>query len=102
MLISCNPFDEDNVLDYKNELIELVSKFDRYDSGIYDLDSIDEFEIEEVRTLDIDEVVKNIGIRNPTYAGFIEENDSLIIFIRNSGSLLDVEKRIIYDFSKKT
>lgn len=98
-LISCNPFSEENVLDYKNELTELVAKLDKYGDGTYDSDSIDEFEIEEVRALDIDVVVKNIEKKNPTYAGFIEENDSLVIFIRSSRSLVDIEKRIIYDFS---
>ncbi|WP_204524841.1 hypothetical protein, partial [Confluentibacter citreus] len=101
VLISCNPFDEKRVLDYKTELTELTSKIDKYDNGTYDRDEIDEFIIGDVRDLDIDLIVKNSGMKNPSYSGFVEENDSLIIFVNRSGSIIETEKRIIYDFNKK-
>jgi hypothetical protein len=100
ILISCNPFNENRILDYKDDLNDLVSKIENYDNGSYDRDEIDEFIIGDVRDLDIDLVVKNSGKKNPSYSGFIEENDSLIIFINRTGSIIDVEKRIIYDFNK--
>jgi hypothetical protein len=88
------------VLKYKADLNNLVLKFEKYDDGSYDRDEIDEFTIEDVRKLDIDAVVKNYGKKNSSYSGFIEENDSLIIFINRSGSIFDVERRIIYDFNE--
>ena len=97
---SCNPFNEKRVLDYKAELTDLTSKIDDYDNGTFDRDSMDEFIIEEIRDLDIDLIIKNIGQRNPSYSGFVEENDSLIIFVNRSGSIFKTEKRIIYDFNK--
>ncbi len=101
VFISCNPFDEKRVLDYKTELTDLISKIDEYDNGTYDRDEIDEFIIENIRELDIDLIIKNSGKKNSSYSGFVEENDSLIIFINRSGSIIDAEKRIIYDFNKK-
>jgi len=100
VFISCNPFDEKRVLDYKTELTELTSKIENYDNGTYDRDEIDEFIIGDVRDLDIDLIVKNSGKKNPSYSGFIEENDSLIIFVNRSGSIIETEKRIIYDFNQ--
>ena len=101
IFISCNPFNEKRVLDYKTELTDLVSKIDEYDNGTYDRDDIDEFIIGDIRNLDIDLIVKNSGKKNPSYSGFVEENDSLIIFVNRSGSIFETEKRIIYDFNKK-
>lgn len=99
LLISCNPFHENRVLEYENELMDLTSKLEKYENGTYSRDEIDEFIIENVRDLDIDFIVKNSGKKNPNYSGFIEESDSLIIFIKKSDSMLDNEKRIIYDFN---
>lgn len=98
---SCNPFDEKRVLDYKTELTYLTTKIDKYDNGTFDRDEIDEFIIGDVRDLNIDLIVKNSGKKNPNYSGFVEENDSLIIFVNKSGSIIEKEKRIIYDFNKK-
>ena len=100
LLISCNPYHENRVLEHENELLNLISKLVKYENGTYSRDEIDEFIIEDVRDLDIDFIVKNSGKKNPNYSGFIEENDSLIIFIRKSNSIFDDEKRIIYDFNK--
>jgi hypothetical protein len=99
-LISCNPYHENRVLEHENELLNLISKLEKYENGTYSRDEIDEFIIEDVRDLDIDLIVKNSGKKNPNYSGFIEENDSLIIFIRKSNNIFDDEKRIIYDFNK--
>jgi hypothetical protein len=88
-------------LDYKTELTDLTLKIDEYDNGTYDKDEIDEFIIGDVRDLDIDLIVKNLGKKNPSYSGFVEENDSLIIFVNRSGSITETEKRIIYDLNKK-
>ncbi|WP_140485068.1 hypothetical protein [Flavobacterium sp. GSA192] len=98
--ISCNPFNEDKVLKYKNDLSNLVSKFEKYNNGIYDSDEFDEFIIGDIEQLDIDLIVKNGNKKNPTYSGFIEENDSLIIFIKKPNNIFDKEKRIIYDSHK--
>ncbi len=98
---SCNPFDEKRVLDYKTELTDLISKIDKYDNGSYDRDELSEFIIEDVSDLCIDLIVKNSGKKNPSYSGFIEENDSLIIFVNRPGIIIKTEKRIIYDFNKK-
>ncbi len=83
------------------ELNDLTSKIDKYDNGTYDRDEIDEFIIGNVRDLDIDLIVKNSGKKNPNYSGFVEENDSLIIFIKRAENIIGEEKRIIYDFNKK-
>ena len=98
--ISCSPFDEEKVLYYEPELIKIIKKIDKYDHGTYDRDEIDEFTIEDVRDLGIDIIVKNYGKQNHNYSGFVEENDSLMIFIKKSESIIHTEKRIIYDFSK--
>lgn len=100
--VSCNPFSEKRVLDYKSELTDLASKIMQLDNGSYGRDEIDEFLIEDVRDLGIDLIIKNSDKKNPSYSGFVEENDSLIIFIKRSGSIFNEEKRIIYDFSKKS
>lgn len=98
--ISCNPFDENKILKYETDLQDLISKLEKYENGTFSRDEIDEFIIEDVRDLDIDLIVKNSGKKNPNYSGFIEENDSLIIFIKKSNNIFDNEKRIIYDFNK--
>ena len=100
IFISCNPFQENKVLKYKEKLNDLVIKIDKYDNGSYDRDEIDEFIIDDVRDLDIDLFIKNQGIKNPSYSGFIEENDSLVIFINRSDNIFQKEKRIIYDVNK--
>lgn len=99
-LISCNPFDENRVLNYKDELNELASKIKKYPDGTFKKDDIDEFLIGDIESLEIDLVVKNVIKKNPTYSGFTEENDSLIIFIKKANNIFDTEKRIIYDFHK--
>jgi len=99
-LISCNPYDENSVLEYKVELNELASKIKKYPDGTFDKDDIDEFLIGDIESLEIDLVVKNGIKKNPTYSGFTEENDSLIIFIKKANNIFDTEKRIIYDFHK--
>lgn len=98
--ISCNPFNENKVLKYEDNLNYLVSKFEKYNDGIYDRDDIDEFIIGDINRLEIDLVVKNGNKKNPSYSGFIEENDSLIIFIKKANNMFDKEKRIIYDSHK--
>ena len=98
--ISCSPFDEEKVLYYEPELIKIIKKIDKYDHGTYNRDEIDEFTIEDVRDLGIDIIVKNYGKKNHNYSGFVEENDSLMIFIKKSESIIDKEKRIVYDFNK--
>ena len=99
--ISCNPFNENKVLKYKDNLMFLVSKFNRYDTGTYDKDEFDEFIINDIESLNIDIVVKNGSKINLDYSGFIEENDSLIIFIKKADNTFDLEKRIIYDYKKQ-
>mgnify|MGYP000241049527 CR=1 FL=1 len=101
ILTSCHPFGEQKVLSYKTELENLALQFQKYDNGTFDRDEIDEFLIGEIRDLNIDLVVKNGDKKNPSYSGFDEENDSLVIFIKKSNSLFDTEKRILFDYHKK-
>jgi hypothetical protein len=54
-----------------------------------------------VRSLHIDLIIKNSGKKNPNNSGFVEENDSLIIFIKRAGNIIDHEKLIIYDFKSE-
>ncbi|GAA3552441.1 hypothetical protein [Snuella lapsa] len=100
ILISCNPFGEHKVLRYKDDLIYLISKFKEYEEGTYGRDEIDEFIIADIRKMGIDFVIKNDSNKNPSYSGFVEENDSLIILIDKADNILDLERRIIYDLKK--
>jgi NhaP-type Na+/H+ and K+/H+ antiporter len=95
--ISCSPFSENRVLKHKKDLNNLVTKFEKYNDGVYDRDEFDEFIIRDINKLNIDLVVKNGNKKNPNYSGFIEENDSLIIFIKKANNIFNTEKRIIYD-----
>lgn len=101
IFISCNPFHENKVLDYKVKLYNLALKFEKYQNGTYDRDEIDEFLIGDIRSMDIDLIVKNGGEKNPNYSGFAEEHDSLIIFIKKANNMMDLERRIFYDLNKK-
>ncbi len=101
LLTSCSPFGKTNVIDYKTELSYLVSKFQDYPQGNWDRDDISEYIIADVRRLNIDLIVKNGTKRNRAYSGFVEENDSLVIFIDRGLGIIDIQKRIIYDFSKQ-
>jgi hypothetical protein len=40
-LFSCNPFDDNRVLEHKNELQDLVKNLEKYENGTYDSDEID-------------------------------------------------------------
>jgi len=100
-LVSCNPFNENRVLNYQNQLDKLVLKLKKYQCGTYSEDDIDEFALDDFRELDIDFVMINSKCKNANYVGFFEENDSLIILTKKSVSIADPEKHIIYDFSKK-
>jgi hypothetical protein len=48
----------------------------------------------------LDYIVKNSNKKNNRYSGFIEESDSLLILIKKSSSIFQLEKRIIYDFAR--
>ena len=98
---SCDPFSRERVLNYEKELIHLSSKIEHYPNGSYDRDEMDEFIIDDIRDFGIDYIVKNMATKNPSYDGFIESNDSLIIHIKKAGSIFSSEKRIIYDFKNK-
>ncbi|MBJ6368853.1 hypothetical protein [Snuella sedimenti] len=100
IFVSCNPFGEHKVLKYKDDLTYLISKFKEYEEGTYGRDEIDEFIIADIRKMGIDFVVINDINKNPSYSGFVEENDSLIIFIDKADNILDLERRIIYDLKK--
>ena len=100
-LISCNSYEEHRIVNRLDKYSKLITKLEKYGEGSYDRDDIDEFEIDDVRNLDIDYVIKNIENKNQTYSGFIEENDSLIILIDKSFWIAGKEKRLIYDYTKK-
>lgn len=98
--MSCNPFHQDRVLNYDSELIEIVIFMEDYGNVILDADEDDRFAA-EMRKLDIDLILKNLDKQNKEYSGFREGNDSLIIFVKKSHSIIRPEKRIIYDFAKE-
>ena len=109
LLYSCNTFDEDIILKNQDKLLNVIVELESYEVvrrnisyDIYRLDSddIDSYTTEDLRSLSIDYIVKNVSMKNPNYSDFVEENDSLVIFINRSGNTGDSERRIIYDFSK--
>ncbi|WP_340155931.1 hypothetical protein [uncultured Winogradskyella sp.] len=79
-----------------NAIVELES----YDIYRLDSDDIDSYITEDLSGLSIDYIVKNVNENNPDFSGFIEENDSLVIFINKSNKIGNLERRIIYDYSK--
>lgn len=106
---SCNNFNENDVLKNQDKLLnaiqelksfEVVRHNDSYDIYTLDSDDIDSYTTEDLGSLSIDYIVKNVSMKNRDFSGFVEENDSLVIFIRRSGNIGDFERRIIYDFSK--
>ncbi len=100
ILISCNPFQKDRVMNYNSELMDIFKIMQEYNNVTLEIDSDDRL-AEKMQDLGIDYIVKNTDRKNIHYSGFTEENDSLLIFIKKSQNLLVSEKRIIYDFSKK-
>ena len=98
ILSSCNPFHKDRVLRYASELKEIA---DIVDGHHYDVVWFDSDDISEMIKLDIDVIIKNTDKINPRFIGFTEENDSLLIFVKESNSFFKSQKRIIYDFAKK-
>lgn len=98
LIFSCSPFDKDRVLNHEEDLNSLAIEIIQYGKGTYDRDEVDEFLIDEVRKLDIDLIVLNTSERNPSFSGFIEETDSLVMFINRAGHIFNSEKRIIFDF----
>lgn len=97
--MGCNPFHADRVLKNESELIEICQFMEEYDNVTLEIESDDRL-TDKMRKLDIDYVVKNNNKKNFTYSGFVEESDSLMIFIKRSSSILSSEKRIIYDFAR--
>jgi len=98
-LISCNPFHGNRVLKNESELIEIFHFMEEYNSVTLEVESDDRL-ADRMRKLDIDYVIKNSDKKNIRYTGFIEESDSLMIFIKRSSSIITPEKRIIYDFAR--
>lgn len=99
ILTSCSPFKKNRVDNYEQELIEIFNFMKEYDNVSFEIES-DERLSDYMRRLKIDYVIKNANKKNPDYIGFIEENDSLMIFIKRSYFLSTPEKRIIYDFAE--
>jgi hypothetical protein len=100
ILVGCNPFHEDRVMNYESDLIEIANFMKDYENVTLDSDSDDRFAA-KMRRYDIDKIVKNYNKQNKRYSGFIEGSDSLFIFIKRSHSIIRPEKRIIYDFASK-
>ncbi len=98
ILKCCNPFQEDRVMNYNSELMDIFKIMQEYNNVTLEIDSDDRL-AEKMQDLGIDYIVKNADRKNIHYSGFTEENDSLLIFIKNSQNILTSEKRIIYDFS---
>jgi hypothetical protein len=72
---------------------------EEYNSVTLEVESDDRL-ADRMRKLDVDYVIKNSDKKNIRYTGFIEESDSLMIFIKRSSSIITPEKRIIYDFAR--
>lgn len=98
ILISCNPFHQDRVLDYEKDLKEISDIMKDYSNITLRADK-DQRLTTAMKRLKIDLIVKNLDKPNDEYSGFMEGNDSLLIFIRKSHSILKPERRIIYDFA---
>ncbi len=96
--MSCNPFHQDRVLDYESDLKEISEIMNDYSNVTLDSDADEKFGA-DMRRLNIDLIVKSLDEPNNEYSGFTEGNDSLLIFIKKSHSILEPEKRIIYDFA---
>lgn len=97
---SCNSFNENNALEYRSELLNAVKELESYDMLWLDRDDMHSYITEDLSELSVHYIVKNLNTRNLNFSGFIEENDSLVIFINSSDYIGDPERRIIYDFSK--
>lgn len=68
-----------------------------YGNIVLDADEDDRFS-SEMRSMGIHYIVKN-QTTNEDFAGFVEQSDSLVIFIKKSQNLFQSERRIIYDFA---
>jgi hypothetical protein len=97
LIVGCNPFDSDRVTNYEPELTEIINFMKDYGNAVLDADEDDRFAA-EMRSMGIHYIVKN-QTTNEDFAGFVEESDSLIIFIKKSQNLFQSERRIIYDFA---
>lgn len=99
LVVSCNSFEfeKDKILDHLYELNVIVDEVEGHVVEVLRFDSDD---IPDMIDLNIDVIYRNIDKKSIWFSGLIEENDSLIIFIQKSSSILDAEKRIIYDFAK--
>jgi DNA-binding transcriptional LysR family regulator len=87
-------------MDYETDLKEISDIMKDYSNVTLDADEDDRFAA-DMRRLNIDLIVKSLDKPNNEYSGFMEGNDSLLIFIRKSHSILKAEKRIIYDFASR-
>jgi hypothetical protein len=99
-VVGCSPFHPDRVMSYERDFDEIIEFMEDYETVILDSDEDDRFS-EDMRNLGIDYIYKNQGTKNRDLAGFVEESDSLIIFVSKSQSIFQNEKRIIYDFAKR-
>jgi hypothetical protein len=97
LIVGFNPFDSDRLTNYEPELTEIIEFMEDYGNVVLDADEDDRFAA-EMRSMGIHYIVKN-QTRNEDFSGFIEESDSLIIFIKKSQNLFQSERRIIYDFA---
>jgi len=98
LFINCNQFKKDKEMSYYSDLHKIVDIINEHSNDALWFDSDD---IPEMIDLDLDVVSRNISNKNISYSGLVEENDSLILFIKYSNSIDKIEKRIIYDFAKK-
>ncbi|XOV94215.1 MAG: hypothetical protein ACFHWX_05820 [Bacteroidota bacterium] len=97
VIIGCNPFDSDRVMNYEPELTEITEFMKEYGDVVLDPDEDDRFAA-DMRSMGINYIVKNVT-KNKNFSGFIEESDSLIIFIKKGQNFFQSERRIIYDFA---
>ena len=84
-------------MNYETDLKEISDIMKDYSNVTLDADEDDRFAA-DMRRLNIDLIVKSLDKPNNEYSGFVEGNDSLLIYIK-SYSMLKPEKRIIYDFA---
>ena len=98
--MGCNPFHQDRVMNYEDELQKLIKEIK--EKNIQEIEVGNNNEISAImRNLEIDEIYYNKDKNNSIFSGFVEESDSLIIFIKKSRNIANSEKRILFDTAKK-
>jgi len=97
LLSSCSsPFEEDNVLKYESELLELIEQLN---SSTPLGDEWDEDVPSKLDNLGIDEFKRNLTSKEPRFPSDIENKDSIYVFMKKDPETDYPIKKIIYDYA---